>query len=118
MAHNRIVSPLTHSGPSSLPGSSSLVSSSHAASQNSFCSEQFSLHFQLANFSHSDHYLPLNVLLALCSHINTEFGGPPMEFTIVPQPTGCHTWGLAPHTKDFGLCPEGHVGHRKSSVGE
>ena len=57
--------PLTHPRLSPLPGTSSLVSSSHVASQNSFCSEQFSLHFQLANFSNSDHYLSSNVLLGL-----------------------------------------------------
>lgn len=37
-------------------------------------------------------YVPIQTLF--------EFGGPPMEFT-APWPTGCHTWGLAPHTKDL-----------------
>lgn len=54
-----------------------------------------------------------NVPLGLCSRIRTDlicllsYGQ--LESTSAPQPTGSHTWGLAPQAKDFGLCLGDHV---------
>lgn len=117
--------PPFNTSPSSPPANPSLSSPSYTASQNPLCLEQFNTHLKLTSlpdghhlhfikyasqfllpYKHQSNLVNLLSTISMCQHPRA-----PWMRVIV-------TWGLVPYTKNFGLCPEGHVEHRKSLVGE
>lgn len=110
--HRFLLTP-KHPCPSPEPATSSVFSSSYAASPNSLCPELLSIRHQLADLPNSDH-LPFRRARWLM-RIQTliELGRPPMDSLNAPASTATVTWGLDGYTENSGLCPEGHVEHRR-----